>query len=98
MTSVQSHDQPARHFEHDHAAKLVRMANQIAGFFESQRADTRIPGIAEHIGQFWDKKMRRDIYAHLDRGGEGLVPTVVAALQHLRDADKVYEASISLID
>jgi formate dehydrogenase subunit delta len=80
-------DQPV-HFEHDHAAKLVRMANQIGAFFESQREDIRIPGIAEHIGQFWDKKMRRDIYAYLDQGAEGLAPVVVAALQQLRSTEK----------
>jgi len=77
------------HFEHDHVGKLVRMANQIGAFFESQREDIRVPGIAEHIGQFWDKKMRRDIYACLDLGGQGLSPTVVAALQQLRSSEKL---------
>jgi formate dehydrogenase subunit delta len=76
------------HFEHDQAAKLVHMANQIGAFFATQREEIRIPGIAEHIGQFWNRKMRRDIYQHLDHGGEGLAPTVVAALQQLRAGEK----------
>ena len=75
-------------FAHDHIAKLVHMANQIGAFFESQREDTRVAGVVEHIGQFWDKKMRRDIYAHLDRGGDGLSPLVIAALQQLRAHEK----------
>jgi len=78
----------AASFEHDHDAKLVRMANQIAAFFDSQGEDDRVPGIAEHIGQFWDKRMRRDIYAYVDRGGAGLAPTVIAALRTVRAAEK----------
>ena len=76
------------HFEHDHVGKLVRMANQIATFFESQREDVRIPGIADHIRLFWEKKMRRDIYQHLDQGGEGLKPIVITALEQLRANEK----------
>ncbi len=80
----------AEGFQHDHIGKLVRMANQIGAYFDSQREEVRIPGIAEHIGQFWEKKMRRDIYQHLDQGGDGLMPTVIAALQMLRTTDKAF--------
>lgn len=52
---------------------LVQMANDIGHFFsaEPQRADA-IAGIAGHIKRFWDPRMRRQILAHLQAGGEGL--------------------------
>jgi formate dehydrogenase subunit delta len=87
-SAIPSPDAQGQPYQHDHAARLVRMANQIGAFFESQRVDLRIPGVAEHIGQFWDKKMRRDIYDYLDQGGEDLSPMVIAALQHLRSMEK----------
>lgn len=53
--------------------RLVQMANDIGHFFaaEPQRADA-IAGIAGHIQRFWDPRMRRQIVAHLQAGGEGL--------------------------
>ena len=38
--------------------RLVYMANQIGKFFEVQRADEVVPGIANHIRKFWDPRMR----------------------------------------
>ncbi len=69
---------------HDKSEKLVRMANQIGTFFASQREEIRVPGIAEHIQKFWEPRMRNQIFAHLDAGGEGIDPTVKAALETLR--------------
>ena len=53
--------------------RLVQMANDIGHFFaaEPQRTDA-IAGIANHIRRFWDPRMRRQILAHLQAGGEGL--------------------------
>jgi formate dehydrogenase subunit delta len=55
------------------AERLVQMANDIGHFFaaEPQRSDA-IAGIANHIRRFWDPRMRRQILAHLQAGGEGL--------------------------
>ena len=52
---------------------LVQMANDIGHFFaaEPQRSDA-VAGIAGHIQRFWDPRMRRQILAHLQAGGEGL--------------------------
>jgi formate dehydrogenase subunit delta len=47
--------------------RLIYMANQIGKFFESQRPDKAVPGIAEHIRKFWDPRMRTAILAHLRR-------------------------------
>jgi len=64
--------------------KLVTMANQIGKFFASQGEEQELPGIAMHIRKFWEPRMRKAIYAHLDAGGAGLDPKVKAALESLR--------------
>jgi formate dehydrogenase subunit delta len=64
------------------------MANQIGKFFHSQGQDKAVPGIAEHIQKFWDPRMKRTIFAHLDAGGEGLDPDVREAIGTLRQAEK----------
>ena len=67
---------------HEH---LIRMANQIGTFFESQpdRAEA-LEGIATHIRKFWEPRMRREFLALLDGGCEGVHPLVREALQSHR--------------
>ncbi|MGY4496401.1 formate dehydrogenase subunit delta [Bradyrhizobium sp. GM24.11] len=72
--------------------RLVYMANQIGKFFESQGHDKAVPGIADHIKKFWDPRMKRAIYAHLDAGGAGLAPNVHEALASLRQTTSLPEA------
>jgi formate dehydrogenase subunit delta len=64
---------------------LVQMANDIGHFFasEPEHADA-VAGIAGHLQRFWDPRMRRQILAHLDGGGEGLEDTVREAVARLR--------------
>ncbi|KJC59336.1 formate dehydrogenase [Bradyrhizobium sp. LTSPM299] len=64
--------------------RLVYMANQIGKFFHSQGHDRAVSGISEHIWKFWDPRMRKQIFAHLDAGGAGLDPNVLDALQKLK--------------
>ena len=64
--------------------RLVYMANQIGKFFEAQRADEVVPGIANHIRKFWDPRMRDAIFAYMDAGGEGIDPPVREALDKLK--------------
>jgi formate dehydrogenase subunit delta len=64
--------------------RLIYMANQIGTFFKSQGPDKVVPGTADHIHKFWDPRMLKAIFAHLDAGGAGLDPQVRAALQSLR--------------
>jgi formate dehydrogenase subunit delta len=45
-----------------------------------------VPGIAEHIKKFWDPRMRKAIFAHMDNGGAGLDPYVRDALETLKTA------------
>jgi formate dehydrogenase subunit delta len=66
--------------------RLIYMANQIGKFFSSQGAEKAVPGIAEHIKKFWDPRMKSAILAHLDKGGEGLEPSVRDAIATLKKA------------
>lgn len=66
--------------------RLIYMANQIGKFFGSQGPDKAVPGIAEHIKKFWDPRMKRAIFAHLDAGGAGLEPEVREAITALKAA------------
>ncbi len=56
------------------ADTLVRMANQMADFFQSQSHDAAIAGIEDHIRKFWDPRMRRAMAEHLASGAAGLKP------------------------
>lgn len=56
---------------------LVRMANQIAAYFDSEpEAETAIAGIANHLQRFWDPRMRQALYAHVQAGGAGVSESV----------------------
>jgi formate dehydrogenase subunit delta len=60
--------------------KLIHMANQIADFFAAQGEARAVPGIANHIDQFWSPQMRRDFLALATREGVVLKPFVRLAL------------------
>jgi formate dehydrogenase subunit delta len=68
--------------------KLVKMANEIATFFEADPdTATRLTGISGHIKRFWDPRMRRALFQHLDQGaGAGLKESVIEALTANRDS------------
>ena len=63
----------------------VYMANQIGKFFEFQKKDEIVPGIANHIRKFWDPRMRKAIFAYVDSGGDGLDPPVRKAILLLKE-------------
>jgi formate dehydrogenase subunit delta len=64
--------------------KLVYMANQIAAFFETRKHDEAVAGIAEHINNFWEPRMRVQFFQIVEAGGEGLKPLVVEAAGKIR--------------
>jgi formate dehydrogenase subunit delta len=69
------------------AHKLVKMANEIASFFEAEpdRA-VALEGVAGHLRRFWDPRMRREILRWVDEHhGEGLKDTARAAIDAHRD-------------
>jgi len=59
---------------------MIRMANQIAAYFEAYPRNEALEGIANHIKKFWDPRMRRQLAEYIDGGGEGLSPLAIAAL------------------
>ncbi|MBM3519378.1 MAG: formate dehydrogenase subunit delta [Alphaproteobacteria bacterium] len=54
----------------------VRMANQIASFFAGYGHDDAVKEIADHLNRFWEPRMRKALFDHLAKGGEGLDPLV----------------------
>jgi hypothetical protein len=58
---------------------MVRMANQIGAFFKSYGEKEALEGISDHINKFWEPRMRKDFFAYLDLGGDGLDPLVAKA-------------------
>jgi formate dehydrogenase subunit delta len=71
---------------HNTDDRLVYMANQIGKFFQSQGHHQAVAGVADHIRKFWDPRMRKAIFAHLDAGGAGLDPNVLEAIESLKAA------------
>ena len=65
------------------AHRLVKMANDIANFFNSEPDhQLALAGVAGHIGRFWDPRMRRELIKWLDEhDGEGLQPLALEALR-----------------
>ena len=62
-------------------AVLVRMANDIANFFEAYPDRERaVAEIAGHLNNFWDPSMRRQLMAHVAAGGAGLHDSVKEAV------------------
>lgn len=69
---------------HDAHTKLIYMANQIAKFMESKPHDEGLTGLANHINDFWEPRMRRHLFEVLDAGGTGLRPLVVEAAAKIK--------------
>lgn len=64
--------------------KLVRMANQIAGFFSHEGPERGAASTADHLQKFWDPRMRAEITAAVAAGGAiGLHPIALAAIKQL---------------
>jgi formate dehydrogenase subunit delta len=76
-----SHDPNA---SHDPLPKLIYMANQIAKFMESKPHDEGLAGLASHINDFWEPRMRRHLFEVLDAGGAGLRPLVIEASARIK--------------
>lgn len=66
------------------ADKIARMANQIATFMESKPHAEGVQGLASHINDFWEPRMRSQLFALLDQGGAGLRPLVIEAAGLIR--------------
>ena len=68
------------------AHKLITMANQIAAFWggDPDRA-VAMAGMQSHLKRFWEPRLRRALYAHVDaHGPAGLHPLMAEMLQQQR--------------
>ncbi|HYQ50623.1 MAG TPA: formate dehydrogenase subunit delta [Pseudomonas sp.] len=61
---------------------LVKMANQIAHYFDSEPDHgLAVKGVRQHLQSFWTPAMRRQLGEWVEaHAGEGLDPKVVEAL------------------
>jgi formate dehydrogenase subunit delta len=66
--------------------KLGHMASQIADFFKSYPEEQAVPAIADHINQFWGRRMREDFLAGFAADSERLPALVRKALGKIRPA------------
>lgn len=64
--------------------KLIYMANQIAKFMESKPHAEGLALLAAHINDFWEPRMRRQLFDVLDKGGAGLRPLVIEASSQIK--------------
>ncbi|HEX7926007.1 MAG TPA: formate dehydrogenase subunit delta, partial [bacterium] len=65
-----------------HLESLVKMANLIEANVRAEPdATVAVDSIGSHIKRFWDPRMREQILAHYEAGGEGLGDLVKQALQ-----------------
>jgi formate dehydrogenase subunit delta len=58
---------------------MVRMANQIAGFFSAYPHDEAVKETIYHIEHFWDPRMRRQLAAYIASTADGLDPIALEA-------------------
>jgi formate dehydrogenase subunit delta len=63
--------------------KLAYMANQIGRFFQSQRMESAVDSIEDHLRKYWDPRMRQSIVAQLHEGSIHLDPLVREAVERL---------------
>lgn len=73
---------------------LVSMANQIASYFEAypDRGEA-VAGVAQHLRNFWDPRMRRQIVAYLaETGGNELGSLVREAVKMLAEEARARSA------
>lgn len=66
--------------------KLVRMANDIASFFQAYPPEEAAAGIHDHIRSFWTPKMRETLRTAAADGTPGMHPLVVHAMTELPHA------------
>ena len=74
--------------------RLVAMANRIGEFFDAlPDIQEGMKGVADHIGDNWEVRMRLQLAAHLDATAQtGLSPFVERALRTIPDRWRAAQA------
>lgn len=66
--------------------RLVTMANDIGHYFRAEPDhEAAVAGIQNHLRKFWEPRMRRQIIAHVEAGGDGLEAPVIEAVRKLTE-------------
>ena len=76
---------------------LIRMVNRIGAFFAARPdREEAMRDLAQHVRRFWEPRMRKQLFAHIDEhGGEGISETVLTALAANR---ALFETSRPAVD
>jgi formate dehydrogenase subunit delta len=69
--------------------KLVRMANQIGGYFNAMPDAAAVSGAADHLRLYWTPKMIGEIIHYADAGGVGLNAVATRAVAELKRRSNV---------
>jgi formate dehydrogenase subunit delta len=69
-------------------ADIVRMANQITDYFEVYPKSEALDGIAKHIHNTWERRMRDELKFIVDAGADGLKPLCAEAMRCYFDGPK----------
>ena len=64
--------------------KLATMANQITSFFRFRPHDEAVAGIAAHISDFWEPRMRAQLFDLLETDPDRFDPLVRKAVAKVR--------------
>jgi formate dehydrogenase subunit delta len=62
---------------------VARMANQIASQFRHKATEDAIAGVATHLRNFWDPRMRQELKALIKAGSVELDPLAIEAAERL---------------
>jgi formate dehydrogenase subunit delta len=65
---------------------LIKMANEIGGFFGQMPRETAIGATAAHLKNFWEPRMRRQIIDYAQHDGAELHEVARAAVLSLEPA------------
>lgn len=65
-------------------SNLIKMANNIGAFFKSEPdREIAIQGVEQHIRNFWEPRMRKQIIEYSENDGSELMDIVAEAVRHL---------------
>ncbi|MDD4914018.1 MAG: formate dehydrogenase subunit delta [Methylococcales bacterium] len=65
-------------------SNLIKMANNIGSFFKSEPdRELAVQGVEQHIRNFWEPRMRRQIIEYTQAGGNELMDIVAEAVSHI---------------
>jgi formate dehydrogenase subunit delta len=64
--------------------KLIYMANQIAGALRSRKGEDPAAATADHISNFWEPRMRAQLFKLMDEDAARFDPIVREARERIR--------------